>query len=718
MSGIYAELKRRNVFRVAVTYAVAAWIVAQVAGLAADAFVAPPWVMQMIITALVIGFLPAVVVAWAFELTPEGIRRERDLVDRDSISRYTARRLDIAVIVLLLLAIGLIVGDRYIFPSSSAPAQIVAANADWQLDSIAVLPFVDFSPERDQAWLGEGVADTLLHALAQVDGLRVSARSSSFAYRDRDADVATIGRELGVATVLEGSVQRSGHRLRVAAQLVRTDTQAQLFSQNFDRDADDIFAIQDEIAAAVTQSLLGSARSAPTESSRTGSEVYDLYLEGRQLWQERNADAINRAVELLEQAVVNDPNYAPAQAELAAALMFQVLYADVAVADNRQAIERHIDRALTLDRDNALAWAIRGHLLGEFELEHEALEAFLTAERLDPGNANIQVWVGNRFFDTGRFTEAAQRFERALELDPLNPFVRQRFMDTLGSLNSSDPRIERIARDSVRLFPDRQQSWLTLINLISAQDRLDDLVLLAYQAHQRFPEQAPFANFLSSGLGNLGLHDQALRWREKAAALSAEGDEWIVGFHQFELDPEEHLASLQRSHERWGDVLLPLLLQSLRLNDRYEEAHALFLARYAELQPRFEANEAGIGDYGLLPEGIWTARRAGDEALALTLIERFSNKLDEIRDEGVFGSMFMPDLLMAVARDDLNTARLQLTNMPEYSWAYVSWLLRHDPVMVDVAASPEGRRIIQNAEIRRQRQVERLRESAPEGLLK
>jgi hypothetical protein len=159
------------------------------------------------------------------------------------------------------------------------------------------------------------------------------------------------------------------------------------------------------------------------------------------------------------------------------------------------------------------------------------------------------------------------------------------------------------------------------------------------------------------------------------------------------------------------------LLQGLRLNNRHKEAHALFRTRYAELQPRFEASEAGIADYSILPEGIWLARWAGDEALASTLIERFGSKLDEVRDEGVFGSLAMPDFFMSVARHDLDTARQQLAEMPESAWSYMSWLLRHDPVMVEVAATSEGREIIENARLRRQRQVERLKDAAPEGFL-
>lgn len=716
MKGAYSELKRRNVFRVAVTYAVAAWIVAQVAGLAADAFVAPPWVMQMIITALIIGFLPAVVVAWAFELTPEGIRRERDLVDRDAVSRYTAKRLDVAVIILLLLAIGLILGDRYLLPSTSAVPVAAEVERDWRLDSIAVLPFADFSPERDQTWLGEGIADTLLNALAQVDDLRVSARSSSFAYRERQADVATIGRELGVATVLEGSVQRFGQRLRVSAQLVRTDTQAQLFSRTFERELDDIFAIQDEIAAAVTEALLGSTQPAPAATARTATAVYDLYLEGRQLWQERTADSIRLAVERLEAAVAADPNYAPAQAELAIALLFLVFYADEELEGVRSRVETHIDRALLLDRDNALAWAARGHLLEQLGLGAEGLEAFLRAERLDPGNANIQIWTGNRFFELSRFGEAARRFERALELDPLNGFVRRRYINVLGNLNSQDPRIERIARDNVRLFPDDASSWFELVRLMSNLDRADEVVILAYQAYQRFPEIPLFLSWLSSGLDSLGFHEAAAHWRDLAQNQGVDTDDW-VGFSLLERDPAEHLARVRELYDRQGNVQLPNLLGSLRINGEYEEAFERFRTRFEELQPRFNANDAGLDDYGTLVEGVMLARQLGETALADRATQLYADKVDEVRELGLFGDFAIPDLFIALMRQDLEAAETALASAEPSSWTYLSFLMRVDPVYAELARTPSGVRLVAQNRERRQQQTERLRADAPAELL-
>lgn len=471
MPSLLQELQRRNVFRVAVTYLVAAWVVAQVSTLAAGVFNAPAWIMQMIVVILIIGFFPAVIFSWIFELSPEGLRRERDLVDKVAVNNHTAKRLDMVVIVLLIAAIALVASDRFLFRADPAAAPMAASSppaAVWTPDSVAVLPFADSSPQRDQAWLAEGIAETVLHMLAQVEGLHVIARTSSFAYRERAADIATIGQELGVATVLEGSVQRAGDRLRVFAQLVRTDTQGQIFSKTFDRTAEDIFAIQDEIAAAVAQALAGTRNPVLVATERTRTEVYDLYLDGRRLWQERTTETVRRSVELLRQAVAADPNFGPAHSELATALLFSTLPAHslASLDEQRGQIERLIARALALNPDDAQAWGVRGLLLHRLGLFAEAVQALQQAEALNPGDANFQIWLGDAHFQRADLATAGRHYERALTMDPLNWFVRNQSAVVLNRLDSQHPRIEALARDTVRLFPDRHESWIALAQVL------------------------------------------------------------------------------------------------------------------------------------------------------------------------------------------------------------------------------------------------------------
>ena len=716
MAGVFQELKRRNVFRVAVTYLVAAWVVAQVSGLAADAFEAPAWIMQMIIAVLVIGFFPAVIFAWIFELSPEGLKREADLVDKKTVNAYTAKRLDIAVIALLILAIGLLATDRLIDrPASIAPQIAVTAQAPeaWSLDSIAVLPFADRSPERNQAWLGEGIAETLLHALAQVEGLRVSARTSSFAYRDRVADIATIGRELGVATVLEGSVQRAEDRLRVIAQLVRTDTQDQIFSKTFDRPAGDIFAIQDEIAATVAQTLTGSRTPAQAELERTGTEVYDLYLDGRRLWQERTAEAVNGAVEQLRRAAAGDPNYGPAHSELATALLFQTFYAGADLDQHRAEIERLLARALQLNPEDAQAWAARGLLLQELDLHAEALQALHRAESFSPGDANIQIWLGNRYHDRAEFGPAIRHFERALELDPLNVFVRNRFSRALSLAHPMHPRLEAVARDTVRLFPEDEANWHALVQVLANQGQTDEMVLTAYAGFQQHPNSGGLAGQIAGGLNTLGEHEAADRWLAVSESLFPDFRIWPA--YYLYRDRERYLELSKEFLEYGFDGAEQGVLSGLRLTGQLD--HALELARQSvgDIQRRQAREVTTVSEFNMLVEAIFVARESGQHDLAdewLQLIEDWVSRL--------YAGGFPEDepsiqLMLAAVRDDWDAAETILPRLGGNA-AWVAKSLESDPSLAEFKQRPAVQTFIQTQKQRLQAMRERVRAEAPSAL--
>lgn len=694
MAGLFQELQRRNVFRVAVTYLVAAWVVAQVSGLAAGSFEAPAWIMQMIIVLLVIGFFPAVIFAWIFEFSPEGLRRERDLVDKQGVNAYTAKRLDLAVIVLLIAAISLLGADRFLFPSertASTTATSTAvpspAPAAWTLDSVAVLPFADSSPLRDQAWLGEGIAETLLHTLAQVEGLRVSARTSSFAYRERVADIATIGQELGVATVLEGSVQRAGDRLRVIAQLVRTDTQDQIFSKNFDRSADDIFAIQDEIAAAVAQALSGTRNPVVVELERTRTAVYDLYLDGRRLWQERNADAVNRAVELLRQAVAGDPDFGPAHAELATALLHQTNYTAATLDEHRAEIEGLIARALQINADDAQAWATRGLLLQALELSTEALKDLRRAESLSPGDANIQIWLGNSFLSRAELAAAARHYERALELDPLNVFVRGIYAQVLSGLDPQHPRVEAVARDSVRLFPDRPESWTALAEVLHILGRLDEMILTAFEGFQQHPDSGGPAFQIAVGLNQLGEHALADHWLGIATSL----DEWLEVPSLYYLARRDPRLVLERAQPRLdgGDASeLQAVILGLRLLGRVEEALQLATSLADDFDQRLARGELDGSAIGALIQGVIAARSVGRHDLADQWLQTVEQFVENLRAGGLREQDRFLDLILTSLRLDWDAAETHLLMLGPSAAHDAALTLSIDPWFAEFSERP------------------------------
>src|SRR5688572_23595376 len=315
---LFNELKRRNVIRVAAAYLVLAWLVAQVAGLLLPTFEAPPWVMRVLVLVLMLGFVGAVVFSWAFELTPEGLKREHE-VERDaSITHLTARKLDLAVIVMLVVAVGFTAYTHFAVraPASAPPA--VAAQAGDARPSLAVLPFVNMSAVPENEYFSDGLTETLLNMLAKVEGLKVTARTSAFAFKGQNKDVREIAATLNVNAVLEGSVQRAGERVRITAQLIDARDGTHLWSESYDRKLDDLFAIQDEIAAevakALTRSLLGGEDAPVVGTIGTRDpEAYDAYLRGLEQRALFSFTSLPQAERHFRQALGGDPGFVEAR---------------------------------------------------------------------------------------------------------------------------------------------------------------------------------------------------------------------------------------------------------------------------------------------------------------------------------------------------------------------------------------------------------------------
>jgi adenylate cyclase len=267
---LYQELKRRNVFRVAIAYLAGAWLLTEVAGTLFPAFGVPEWGFRFVVILFVLGFVPALIISWAYELTPDGLKREKDVVRDESITHLTAKRLDGITIGLILLAVAFILADRLWMNSRysrsmEAPIAVAldpgpkpqsqAPHSEYPPNSIAVLPFVNMSDDAGNEYFSDGIAEELLNLLAGIPELRVIARTSSFSYKGKDVKITDIARDLKVRHVLEGSVRKSGQRVRVTVQLIETASGTHLWSETYDRTLDDIFAIQDEIAGEVVESM-------------------------------------------------------------------------------------------------------------------------------------------------------------------------------------------------------------------------------------------------------------------------------------------------------------------------------------------------------------------------------------------------------------------------------------------------------------------------------
>ena len=324
----FAELKRRNVFRIGVAYVLFAWVALQGADFILDLVSAPNWVIQWLSLAVACGLPIALFIAWAFELTPEGIKREKDVDRSQSITPQTGRKLDRVIIVVLVLAVTYLLVDKLVLQDrlKSPEAGEIAAQTDVtppptdQGPSVAVLPFVNMSGDQENEYFSDGLTETLLHMLSQLPELRVAARTSSFAFKGKSASIDEIAGTLGVAHVLEGSVQKANDRVRVTAQLIRAEDGFHVWSQNYTRPLEDIFAIQDEIATdvadALGSSLLGTAQPDLHSVSTTDLAAYDVYLKGLEQQAIYSYGSLNLAENHFKQALAHDPGFTDARLAL------------------------------------------------------------------------------------------------------------------------------------------------------------------------------------------------------------------------------------------------------------------------------------------------------------------------------------------------------------------------------------------------------------------
>jgi TolB-like protein len=421
---LIAELKRRNIFRVAVAYAIVAWLLIEVASVLLPTFDAPDWVMKAFSSLVILGFPLALIFAWAFEMTPEGIKREADVDPAESVTHQTGRKLDFAIIGLLAIAVVYFAVDKFVLEQVEVTAESVARER-----SIAVLPFTNLSDDAGNEYFSDGISEELLNTLTRVTSLRVASRTSSFSFKGSNTAIPEIAAKLNVNHILEGSVRKSGNKVRITAQLIDVESDSHLWSDTYDRELDDIFSIQKEIAANIvaelTQTLsAGEAVAASVKPPTANMAAYEIYLQGRYLLALRGSENLEEAARLFEQAVGIDSSFAAAYAALGKT--YALLPGYRGVSDSRSFTEKSetaIDKALQLDPDQTEALIARGFNATYFRWEwDEARVAFEHALRVNPNDAEVHNFYGDYFRVIGDFANAEKFERRAMELDLLADF--------------------------------------------------------------------------------------------------------------------------------------------------------------------------------------------------------------------------------------------------------------------------------------------------------
>ncbi len=454
-----SELERRRVFRVAAIYAVGAWAVVQGASAVLPMLGAPLWVGKVVLVLVALGFPVAVALAWAFDITPDGIRHAGPAAagrgGRPAV-----------VLFLILLAVGVGVGAWWL--SRHGRAAAVPDPGTGPARSIAVLPFVNMSADAAQEYFSDGITEEILNALAQIPGLQVAGRTSSFAYKGRNLNLSEIGRALHVATVLEGSVQRAGNEVRITAQLIDTRTDYHIWSKRYDRSAENIFAVEDEISRAIADALelkLGARATPPPATANV--RAHELYLRGIANIANRGP-ALNAATAQLAQAVALDSSYAAAWAALAQARELLPWYDLADWTPSLDAAERAARRALALDPDNgdahcALANVLRDRL--QFEAARPEYEA---AVALNPSSAEAHNQFAQMLHTRGDLGAALAQEKKAVALDPLAPNPRYVLATLLTAGHRYDDAIDQFRID-IRERPDYRwsRSYLAMTLLLA-----------------------------------------------------------------------------------------------------------------------------------------------------------------------------------------------------------------------------------------------------------
>lgn len=539
------ELKRRNVFKVGIAYLVSAWLIIQFSDIILDNMGAPSWVLNAIMLVLGIGFIITLFVAWAFEMTPEGIKKESEVDRSQSITAQTGKKLNVALTVLLALAVGYILYDKFssgsgsitepIAEQASTPPAVIEPDPivpAVSRQSIAVLPFDNRSPDANDAYFTEGIHDDLLTNLSRISSLKVISRTSVAQYKGTEKTIPDIARELGVANIMEGAVQRSGNQVRINVQLIDARTDEHLWAEIFDREltAKNLFAIQSEISEAIAKQL--EAALSPQEEQRINRlptenlAAYEAYLKGRQLMVNRNSKELEKATRAFEKAVELDPGFALAWIGVADSYNLLWVYGTFPRAEGLPIQKDAFEKALQIDDQLGEAYASQASYLQTVADWPQAEESYKKAIALNPNYATAWHWYANglRQFPL-RIDESIEYAMKSAELDPSSSVIRTNLAESYEAKGLYSIA-EQHHRRTTELEPDFVGSWSSLADLYQfSMGRMAESLEFRNKAISLDPGNLWEQVDLLTAYLNLGDFEAANAVRERLADIDPDSDE-------------------------------------------------------------------------------------------------------------------------------------------------------------------------------------------------
>ncbi len=640
------ELKRRNVFKVATAYAIAGWLIIQVVTSISEPLSLPDWFDTAVILLVFIGFPIALIVAWAFELTSEGLKKSKEIEITESVTASTGKKLNHVIISVLSLTVIFLLINRVFYAQSSS------VDAD-EIASIAVLPFVDLSPKGDQEYFSDGLSEELLNVLAKVKEMKVAGRTSSFKYKGKNDDLKAMGAELGVAHILEGSVRKSGDRIRITAQLIKVNDGFHMWSETYDRDysAENLFEVQDEISQQVLKELkvklLGPKGKTNIEVKipTKNTKAYEAYLKGNQLLLNRKSEEIEKAISLFKEAIALDAKFALAYARLAIAYSHLSIYGNIDTKKVPKLIRDNADQALLLDNTLGTAYAA---LSNYYDLKIEfkkGKEASKKAYELEPNNSEIVMWYANSLGieDAKLRTEL---YEKAYEIDPLAPVVITNMANDLLR-NKKINEAEAMAKKNVALNPNYSGVNNLLISMLrnSPNGKLGEAFVSTYKAYQLQPDNLQILALLSATALDLDLLFISQEAEKKLTELYPENQSTTaVHFQNYTYQKKfgEIFKEMDAVYDKFGIVegseyKLLAQLQRYDYNQDYKGAVA-YIEKY---HPIYTSDTLTVAPYKLDVVFAYLSviySKVGKEKLADRFTQLYSKKVaSEFEFDGALG---------------------------------------------------------------------------------
>jgi TolB-like protein/Tfp pilus assembly protein PilF len=735
-SGFFNELKRRNVFRVAIAFLIVAWLLLQVVDILVPILTLPDWVGRFFFLLLVIGFPIALLFAWAFELTPEGVKLEKNVDRSESITPKTGRKLDFTIIGVLVVALGV---SMYANFDEEVESDNVSTTTAIELDdesagvsimtgkaSIAVLPFANRSADESDEFFVDGMHDDLLTQLAKISALKVISRTSVLQYRDTEKSMKVIGDELGVTTLLEGGVQRAGDRIRINVQLIDADTDEHIWAETYNREltVDNIFEIQEEISKEIAGAL--HAALSPDEEKRIADRptqnlmAYEAYLVGRQRLATRNMAAVAESVEYFEAAIAEDDNFAEAYAALVEARMVQNNSGVLSREDMLDYARPLVARIESIGREFGMGYTVTA-ALAEYEGDLKRAEAlYQKAIEVGPSETTPRVWFGllHQNF-TGDFEAALHMYDVARELDPVSTLAKYNYSAHLANLGGRDESLD-VLQKALEDAPNNSTARMFYGEvLVYSFGRFADGLRELQRAAVVDDPALSYVGFVFTDLGDF---DSARLWHEAYAreypdAGFAKSIEIRLFHAEGRLRDAAELAERMLGFSR-DTIFEPELLRAIRDYKISEDDYADAFYWYQEIFPELLQDDPDVHRANIMAAVDLTLllKMAGREDELLVIAEKSQDLIDSMPRMALYGIGLLDVELYAIL-GDRDSAIKSLKEANEAGLTKYMDLSLYHPNLASIAGDAEFQRIIGLIQDRVQSELSKVREMENAGRL-